>query len=75
MATTAQGHKWMGSSDPAELSGEAVFRVGGHCVETTLPSFADFNAICNLLEASRRIGETEGVSRVRATVRKAIGDV
>lgn len=65
--------EWKGSQNPGELSGTAIFRIGGHHVETTLPSFADFHALCNLFEAAKLVGAAEARNRMAAALRQALG--
>lgn len=65
-------NEWKGSENPSELSGTAIFRIGGHHVETTLPSFADFLALCNLFEAAKRVGDRMARDSMAAALRQAL---
>lgn len=65
-------HSWRGSEDPEVLAGHATFVVGKLKVEMDLPSFADFHALCNLLEAAGCVGAAQARANVGEAVRRAL---
>ncbi len=64
--------KWMGSSDPANESGTATFRVFSNYEDTTifLPSFRDFHTISMLLDDAQRLGAQGAVARCKESVER-----
>lgn len=68
----ANGHAWQADPDLKVESGKAAFRVGGHVLEMRLASFADFHALCNLLEVSKRLGRAEGLTALKGAIQGAM---
>lgn len=62
-------HEWIGSSDPAKLSGVGVFQVGVHHVaRVPFSSFKDFHAVSQLLSAAERVGAEGMRLRLKASI-------
>ena len=66
--------EWVGSSDPDDRGGVAVFLIGGKEVEVEFCIFQDANAVFKILREAYLLGKETGVHEVCVAVRKACNE-
>ena len=66
--------KWIGSVDPSDLTGTAIFTVDGEEFALALESFAQFRAVDRMLDLANRQGKAFASRDLDYVVRRALRD-
>lgn len=67
--------KWMGSVDPADLTGTATFTAGGEELVMRLESFEQFRAVKRMLDLSHDQGKRAAARDLDRVVRDRIAQI